>query len=282
MDNDKNLDFEDAAEDREGEGDLDSAPRARNRTVMLTPEITGQVRARLAKELDPASSSAESAGVPDAGRSGGFVSMSRRGTSESLPEVRGATDRVGTVESRTSENRTRMNNSTMGAAAMGHQPRESAPDVSGRGRVVGEGPAAQSLRRSPQESEAALPAGDVIEWRKLAPIVGFLVSFDKDPNGEVYPLRSGRLIVTSETPSGGNFLFLTEESVSSMHAIVRISESGEIQVLDQLSESGTTIKKAGGEEVRLSGEKGMVAHGDEVSFGERKFQVCLLATTGRV
>jgi hypothetical protein len=121
------------------------------------------------------------------------------------------------------------------------------------------------------------PEGDVIEWKKSSALVGILVTYDRDPNGEIFPLRSGRLIVTSEMPSGGNFLFLEDGTVSSMHAIVRIGEDGAIQILDQLSEHGTTITRInGGDIVNLSGDKSNVEHGDEVAFGERKFTVCLL------
>ena len=46
MDNDKNVDFDDNQESNETEHSGNSATRARNRTVMLTPEVTGEVRAR--------------------------------------------------------------------------------------------------------------------------------------------------------------------------------------------------------------------------------------------
>jgi len=63
-----------------------------------------------------------------------------------------------------------------------------------------------------------------------------------------------------------------------MHAIVRICEGGEIQVLDQLSEYGTKIMKAdSGEEEELSGDKGSIGHGDMILFGKRKFHVCLVS-----
>ena len=104
------------------------------------------------------------------------------------------------------------------------------------------------------------------------------MSFDKDSNGEVYILRSGRLVVSSQQPSGGSYLLIKDATVSNMHAIIRVTDSGEIQVLDQLSEAGTIIKRFGsGEVVNLSGDKTSVDHGDIVSFGDRKFHVCILA-----
>ena len=125
----------------------------------------------------------------------------------------------------------------------------------------------------------AVEGRDGLVWHKKTPIVGFLVSYDTNPNGDVYELRSGRLIVTAESAGQGNYLLLKDESVSPMHAILRINPNGEVQVLDQLSEFGTRIKRFGSEEEReLSGDKGTVEHGDIVSFGNRKFHVCMIAT----
>ncbi len=209
-----------------------TAPRARNRTVMLSPEITGQVRARLSQE-SPAptpSRSADSFQSPEPmAQSGAFYTPSRGRSavsSEAAPE----------------------------------------PKIT---RTVSAPPASVA----PSENREGLV------WQKKTPVVGFLVSYDKNPLGDVYELRSGRIIITSESAGQGNFLLLKDESVSPMHAILRISNGGEVQVLDQLSEFGTKIHRFGTEEVvELSGDKGTVEHGDTVVFGSRKFHVCIIAT----
>ncbi len=179
------------------------APRARNRTVMLTPEMTGQVRARLAQETTGA--------LPE--------SFSPNVTAQQAPRV-------------------------------------SAP------------PPAQSV---------SFQSGKEFVWTKDSKLIGFMVSFDKNEFGEFYPLKVGRLIITSEVAaSGGNYLLLSEESVSPMHAIMRISQNGEVQILDQLSEYGTKIKHLDGSTEELSGEKSVLAHGDVVSFGDRSFHILLI------
>ena len=123
-------------------------------------------------------------------------------------------------------------------------------------------------------------SSDGIVWGKVTPVVGFLVSFDSDSNGEFYVLRNGRLVITSQPPPGGSYLYIKDESVSPMHAIMRVSESGEIQVLDQLSEFGTIVKRFGSdEEMKLSGDKCSLDHGDTIRFGTRNFNVCILAKT---
>lgn len=227
MDNDKNSGMEERETPQEEFGG-DKATRARNRTVMLTPEITGQVRARLAQELK--GDEAPPSGQGGEGIPGGF------GGSTYQQRDSGA-----------------MLKSGLGA----QQQPPAAP--------------AQPMKATPKGLKGAV-------WSNPAPIVGFLVSFDEDENGEIFDLRVGRLIVTSEPAAAGNYMLINDNSVSPMHAIMRITSGGEIQVLDQLSEFGTKIKRFGSSDVEeLSGEKSSIEHGDVIWFGERSFSVCVIA-----
>ncbi|NMC63435.1 MAG: FHA domain-containing protein, partial [SAR324 cluster bacterium] len=118
---------------------------------------------------------------------------------------------------------------------------------------------------------------DAMYWSKASPIVGFLVSYDNEENGEAFELRQGRVIVTSEKAAHGDYFVIADETVSPMHAILRITSTGEVQVLDQLSEFGTKIKRLGFDETEdLSGERSPVGHGDVVWFGKRSFHVCMV------
>ena len=240
MENEKNVsEHEHGASDAEGAADTPAtAPRARNRTVMLTPEITGQVRARLAQDFGhPAAlpSTVRSAEPPPAAPtdhslggagSGAFYSAAGRGRPVVQPEPSHVEPRINRV---------------------------TAPPLHSDGR-------------------------EALVWQKKTPVVGFMVTYDVNPTGEIFELRSGRLIVTSESAGQGNYLLLKDESVSPMHAILRISPLGEVQVLDQLSEFGTRIRRFGGdEEKELSGDKGTVEHGDILSFGKRRFHICMIA-----
>jgi hypothetical protein len=122
-----------------------------------------------------------------------------------------------------------------------------------------------------------------IVWAKETPVVGFMVSYDATPNGDIFVLRSGRLMVTSDPNQGENCLVVEDPSVSPMHAILRITAAGEIQILDQLSEFGTHIRRFGSmEEEQLSGDKSSLDHGDIVKFGNRTFHICIVALEGRV
>lgn len=123
----------------------------------------------------------------------------------------------------------------------------------------------------------AEPRAEEIYWKACTQLVGFLVSFDYESTGSYLELRTGRLLVSAQPDPASNCLVLNHESVSPSHAVLRVATGGAIQVLDQLSESGTRIRKFDtGEEILLSGDKMVLNHGDVVSFGDRNFHVCLI------
>ena len=124
--------------------------------------------------------------------------------------------------------------------------------------------------------EQMVGSNELINWEKETKIIGFLVDYDTDQNGQVAILRTGRVIVSSDKVDKGNCFVIKDDSVSPMHAIVLAKESG-IIVLDQLSEFGTSIERSGGEKLELSGDKASLEHGDLLSFGEKKYKVCLVS-----
>ena len=242
MDNEKDLDL---AQEEESEGEsfapVETATRARNRTVMLTPDVTGEVRARIAGDFQQQMQQPFSTPAAEHRTSMPTASSPR----PSVGMSGGMAERVG-------------------LPGGFHQP-------SPQPQAAYVTPVAPSPAPARHENSGVI-------WTKESPLVGFLVSFDENKCGEVFDLRTGRLIVTSEAAATGNFLIIKNESVSPMHAILRVGKGGEIQVLDQLSEHGTKISRFGSSELEeLSGEKTTVEHGDIVWFGERKFHVCVIA-----
>lgn len=134
-----------------------------------------------------------------------------------------------------------------------------------------------NARHGEEEEEYQMEARhDEVFWKSDSPLVGFFVSYDHDPRGAYVELRTGRLIVSSQREESGSCFVISDPSVSPMHAIMRVA-SNSVQVLDQLSEAGTRVKRGGSqEEIFLSGEKSTLSHGDIVFFGERKFYVLLV------
>jgi hypothetical protein len=316
MDNDKRSEFDNGS-NNDNPYATDTTTRARNRTVMLTPEVTGQVRARLMEELDPqtprlALGAPQSSNLLEGASNPAFSIpevSSDDGYADSFVRFKGgANSNSSLTDAAPNSNQGSYRESNPGYSSAGFrggfdlgdsnagyqapQPASfSTPtripgstytgpggfvNPASNGSANGGFSAPQTTR--PQEKEVTeVITGDKVIWSKEAPIVGFLVSFDNNPNGEFHVLRSGRLVVTSELPPSGNFLYLADESVSSSHAILRIGTGGEIQVLDQLSEQGTRIRRFGSDEdEELSGEKSAVDHGDCICFGNRRFHVCIV------
>lgn len=135
----------------------------------------------------------------------------------------------------------------------------------------------QETPKAPKEAEAMTEPRDRIYWKVESPLVGFLVTYDHDPKGSYVELRQGRLMVSNQREDSGSCLVVLGDSISPMHAIMRVAPGGIVQVLDQLSEAGTRVRHMGQpEEEFLSGEKSSVSHGDIVFFGDRKFHVLLV------
>jgi len=133
------------------------------------------------------------------------------------------------------------------------------------------------IHEAEKEAETMTETRDKIYWKTESPLVGFLVTYDHDPKGSYVELRQGRLMVSNQREESGSCLVVLGESVSPMHAIMRVGPAGVVQVLDQLSEAGTRVRHVGqAEEEFLSGEKSSVSHGDAIFFGDRKFHVLLV------
>lgn len=267
---DKDYDLEGKTEQR-----IEPATRARNRTVMLTPEITGQVRAKLNqssgtqtatpyRETDVAATISPQSVAPGQG----FYSQVVQPT---LIEQEHSATVVPTAPAPR----------PTPIAPVNLVPPTPAPAAPQPQVIIPPDPRAAAPHPVAPAVPAPAPAGQYLTdnalWVNEAPLLGFLVTYDRNRLGDVSTLRSGRMIITSTPQTTGNYLLIDDTSVSPLHAIMRITASGEIQVLDQLSESGTFIRRFGGdEEIELSGDKSFLEHGDVIRFGERSFHVVMI------
>jgi len=232
-----------------------SAPRARNRTVMLTPDITGQVRARLQNDTTITESNDGFESALNLGYRGFAASSSNK--EQPIENVDSSSSHYSSPASESRYTSSQTPSSFVHQESVSPQRRMEQPVVA-KSEEVASG----------------------IYYHKDSKIIGFLVSFDDNKNGEIFELRAGRIIVSSSFVQGSNALLIVHESVSPSHAILRISPNGDIQVLDQLSEFGTKIKRYGSEDTEdLSGDKTSLDHGDVIMFGDRTFHLALLAIT---
>lgn len=264
--NDKDYDLDEKVEQK-----IEPATRARNRTVMLTPEITGQVRAKLNqggtqtatpyRETDVAATISPQSVAPGQGFYSQVVQptlVEQERPSTVAPAARPAPVIVAPPQAPQSQA------VTQSQSDFRPPPPRAVPPVAPAPAAPAQAPAGQYIT-------------DLGTWVNEAPLLGFMVTYDRNRLGDVCTLRSGRMIVTSTAQPTGNYLLIDDTSVSPLHAIMRITASGEIQVLDQLSESGTFIRRFGAEEeIELSGEKSFLEHGDVIRFGERAFHVLMV------
>lgn len=136
--------------------------------------------------------------------------------------------------------------------------------------------AAQELRDTNHQTSSG-GRREYVDWKKMSKLVGFLVSYASDAMGSYTELREGRLLVTNGHNSTDSCLVIADDSVSPMHAIMRIAADGSILILDQLSEQGTRIRRANsGKEESLMGDKSSLCHGDVVIFGECEYHVVVM------
>jgi len=113
---------------------------------------------------------------------------------------------------------------------------------------------------------------------KRTELVGFLVSYEGNPDGLGLQLRAGNWLVTSKFRSQyDGALVIPHRSIAETHAVLKISTDNKIEIIDQLSETGTYVRRADCEnEQRLSGSAFALEHGDCLRFGERNFTVCVI------
>lgn len=274
------------AADPEGRGNM--ASRARNRTVLLTPDTIGQVRAGMPAEdvpsilqdpmselMPPVSWDYQQPAAPTPAADEGYV-----GVSKAIEEVR--KDMIEPVTRRST-------GKFSAAVGPGTRPSMSQTAVMpspmadrgfGGARPQKGGTATNLKPTDPAPMPKMAEAPQYVAPVKQVPkskIVGFLISFDTETNGEVFEIRAGRFLVTSRPTDHGEFVLIDDESISPLHAIIRATAEGKVQILDQLSEFGTGVIRVGSEEEEeVAGTMAAVSHGDTVRFGKRTFVICLV------
>jgi hypothetical protein len=277
--------------DKKGAGTI----RARNKTVMLSPEITGQVRAKLASEavarpgsagVDSRKVAVESSGglhrtVPNAG-----AAIQSRSATIMVPPDDVSRVRSAPLPDPLSSHQDLPTRSASGYANPGFGGQRTNAGSYGAPPLRPE-PVEETTAASAHHAEPAPPQEPqhlTVSYTKKGVLVGFLITQHFNEEGDFVPLYAGRMMVSGDldgvtpgaTPGQWNKLVLKDESVSGMHAIMKV-QGGEIQVLDQLSEHGTKIiKTATAEELELTNGRGTLEHGDTVIFGNVALKVCLV------
>jgi pSer/pThr/pTyr-binding forkhead associated (FHA) protein len=142
-----------------------------------------------------------------------------------------------------------------------------------RGMTDGAPARAQARSAAEKPAETAEGAGVRTSKSKQGRLFGWLVSYE-NPDGRAIELRAGRFFVTG-TSIRPTDLILEDQSISTPHALMAITESG-LQLQDLMSERGTFVRCQG--EAQYVRQDGVieVQHGDWIRFGDVEFLVTVV------
>ncbi len=282
------------------------ASRARNRTVMLSPDITGQVRSMLQNPVSQNMGSLEAAD-PEVFQKpkeamNNFESPKPAGKRQveatkihaspftdrgqlSPLNPNSKSDKVeGTLELKYEHSRRATQDRKFEELGVGLM--EQKDEVSRRpdaGRTKSFDLERNLSKRDPSgdhRQNLAPPVPQMSPRRNVvgkSKIIGFLVSYDENENGEFTEVRAGRWVISSNRSSSEDVIYFQDNSISAMHAILKVSKEGDVQILDQLSENGSGVLKIeSGKEIDASDSGVKVQHGDLIRFGHRYFVFCAI------
>ena len=244
-----------------------TASRAKNQTVMLSPELTGQVRALLSEkgspQVDPFSQVLSS--FPSQA-SAWQKPQAFGGPRAAEPITEEGIARLGGVESPPVQESPVATKPIVPEYSSQPQRSQPSPTSNWSEPVV---------QRSTPELDTRGGLIQVIGDDPQSRIAGFLVVLGGDL-GEYSEVRQGRWLISSKPViQGGQYLIINDASVSPLHAVMRVNKDGVVHVLDQLSENGTGLLRAGEEEeIEVEGATVVVGHGDVIRFGECRFIFC--------
>jgi len=109
-------------------------------------------------------------------------------------------------------------------------------------------------------------------------LFGWLVSY-ANPSGTSTELREGKFFV-SRSSLKPNDLLLDDASISTPHALIKVSASEGMQVQDLMSERGVFVRRRSADSYQRVTETVHIESGEWVRFGDVEFLVCLVAHGG--
>ena len=117
-----------------------------------------------------------------------------------------------------------------------------------------------------QEDERVSEDGDLVGW---------LVSYDSNPNGESIEIRSGRCFIGRKRLRPSDIV-VDDASISTPHCLVQSDAAQGISVQDLMSIEGTYVCRSQGRKYEEYADRVKVNHGDTIKVGSVEFLVCLV------
>ncbi|RMD88108.1 MAG: FHA domain-containing protein [Candidatus Dadabacteria bacterium] len=110
-------------------------------------------------------------------------------------------------------------------------------------------------------------------------LIGWLVDFT-NPLGKATELREDKFFITRDRLKDNDML-IDDESISTPHALVRVSVEGGVEIQDLMSERGVFVRRENTDSYRREEDRIELDHGDWVRVGDIEFLVCLVPTSKR-
>lgn len=105
-------------------------------------------------------------------------------------------------------------------------------------------------------------------------VIGWFVDL-ADKNGSPIELREGHFFI-SKSKLKENDLIVDHDSISTPHALVRVSRKVGVEMQDLMSEKGVQLKRFGGSSFSTHDERLTLGHGDVVRLGEVEYLVVII------
>ncbi|MCS6962070.1 MAG: FHA domain-containing protein [Deltaproteobacteria bacterium] len=260
-------------------GELGST-RARNKTMMLTPEFTSRFRSQMLDEIVDASHDEdriEKTRKITLNRQNLLKpgSISQGGDeSDSVSEL---VSEQGTLDNRFGETQAEENSRDVSLTSSLDQKKKPF-SVFGKSLVSEDMAKSQHSQPNPEPDSRSSPSHIKLSYAaKKGRLRGFLITYHFIQEGEFFPIYEGRLIVTNKLDEKRetNYLVINHDTIDPFHAIIRVTD-GNLLVLDQLSEYGTQVTKNDGQVIVLNGDKCELTCRDKLKFGDVEFVVLLI------
>ncbi|MCS6893007.1 MAG: hypothetical protein NZO16_00310 [Deltaproteobacteria bacterium] len=242
-----------------------SSTRAKNKTMMLSPEFTSKFRSQVLAELDEVEKSEEKTRKITLGKQN-ILKVPTFESSDLEPS-----------EKQTVSTHEKSFEKPQDSTSLSFHTNREPSDPEDQGKRLASN---TETSKSNTYASATSNCGQTISFSyygKKGKLLGFLITYHFNEEGEFYPLYQGRVIVSNDLDGSrnANYMVIKDPSINPFHAIMKVSE-GKILVLDQLSESGTEITKLSGEKVSLSGDKAEIECKEKVKFGDVEFVALLI------
>ncbi len=105
-------------------------------------------------------------------------------------------------------------------------------------------------------------------------LVGWLVDY-RDPRGLGVEIRESQFFVSRERLKPSDMI-LDDESISTPHAMVRITRQNGVEIQDLMSESGIRVRRRDSTSWQTVEERVKLQHGDRVQFGNIEYLIVLV------